>query len=377
MSASRFAASFAALPDPRLGRNRQHLLLEMLVIAFCAVVCGAEGWEAIERFGLAKRTFLQERLGLTLPGGIPSDDTFRRVFSRLDPQAFGDCFRAWTQTLRGAAKKGVLALDGKALRHSFDTAAGQSPLHLVSAWAAASRLVLGQVAVADKSNEITAVPALLALLDLEGCLVTADAMSCQKTIAAQIIAQGGDYVLALKGNHPHLAEDVALCLDRLEAARWPDRPTQRCRTLDFGHGRQEQRQCLCVTLGADDPQWGDIQAQWPGLRCLVKVERRRKQAGKTTREVAYFLSSLLAPASRLARVIRQHWQVENCLHWVLDVVWDEDACRIRRDHAPQNFAVLRHMALNQLRQEKSGQSLKGKQQRAGWDDEFLLKVLQS
>jgi predicted transposase YbfD/YdcC len=357
-------------------RNRQHLLLELLVLAFCAVLCGADGWEDIQRFGLAKQDWLKDKLGLRLPFGIPSDDTFRRVFSRLDPEAFGRCFRQWTQTFRGVTTGEVIAVDGKTLRHSFDTACQQNPLHLVSAWAVGSRLVLGQVAVDDKSNEITAVPALLALLDLGGCVVTADAMSCQKAIAKQIIEQGGDYVLALKGNHPHLCEDVALCLSRLEAMPWPSRPVEQARQSDFGHGRTEERRCLCLPLSEQDEQWQDIQAQWPGLRSLVKVERRRKQADKAEQEVAYFLSSLPRDAARLSGIIRQHWQIENRLHWVLDVVMDEDACRIRKDHAPQNFAVLRHMALNQLRQEQSKGSIKGKQKRAGWDNDFLLKVLQ-
>ena len=377
MSSTCFVTHFADLPDPRTGHNCQHLLLEILVIAFCAVLCGADGWEDIQRFGIAKRAWLQERLGLRLPAGIPSEDTFRRVFSRLDPEAFGDCFRDWTQTFRRVTAGEVIAVDGKTLPHSFDTASQQNPLHLVSAWAVGSGLVLGQIAVDDKSNEITAVPALLALLDVRGCVVTADALSCQKAIAQQIIEQGGDYVLSLKGNHPHLCEDVALCLSRLEATPWPSRSLEKARQSDFGHGRQEERRCLCLPLAEQDEQWQDIQAQWPGLRCLVKVERRRKQAGKEEQEVAYFLASLPGDAARLSRIIRQHWQIENRLHWVLDVVMDEDACRIRKDHAPQNFAVLRHMALNQLRQDKSKGSLKGKQKRAGWDNDFLFQILQS
>jgi len=377
MSSACFVTHFANLPDPRTGHNCQHLLLEMLVIAFCAVVCGAEGWEDIKRFGVAKQDWLQARLGLRLPAGIPSEDTFRRLFARLDPEAFGTCFRQWTDTFRQNVAGEVIALDGKTLRHSFDTTCQQNPLHLVSAWAVASGLVLGQVAVDDKSNEITAVPALLSLLDLRGCVVTTDAMSCQKAIATQIVGQGGDYVLALKGNHPHLCEDVALCLSRLEATPWPSRPVEKARQSDFGHGREEERRCLCLPLAEPDEQWQDIQAQWPGLRTLVKVERWRKLADKEAQEVAYFLSSLPGDAARLSRIIRQHWQIENRLHWVLDVVMDEDACRIRKDHAPQNFAVLRHMALNQLRQEPSKGSLKGKQKRAGWDNDFLLLVLQS
>lgn len=377
MSSPSFVSYFASLPDPRTGVNKQHLLLEILVIAFCGVLCGAEGWEDLEDFGQSKQVWLQEQLGLRLPAGIPSEDTFRRVFSRLDPEAFAACFRDWVQALSPSVAGEVIAVDGKTLRHSFDTACQQNPLHLVSAWAVQRGVVLGQQAVNEKSNEITAVPALLGLLDLRGCVVTADAMSCQKAIASQIVEQQGDYVLALKDNHPHLSQDVALCLHRLEAMPWPTRPLEKTGQTDFGHGRQEERECLCLFLQDNDPDWHDVQAQWPGLRGLVKVKRRRKQAGNEEQETAYYLTSLAANPPRLQQIIRQHWQIENRLHWVLDVVMDEDASRIRKDHGPQNFAALRHMALNQLRQDKSKASLKRKIKRAAWDNDFLANILQS
>jgi predicted transposase YbfD/YdcC len=208
-------------------------------------------------------------------------------------------------------------------------------------------------------------------------VVTADALNCQKAIAAQIVAGGGDYVLALKDNHPHLSEDVHACLTRLEAARFPDRVLCRDTATDYGHGRVETRVCTCLFLEENDPNWQDIQAQWSGLRALVKVERRVQRQEKSQREVAYFLSSLSEDAARLAHSIRSHWHIENRLHWVLDVVFDEDACRVRRDHGAQNLAVLRHLALNQLRRETSKNSLKGKQQMAGWDEEFLFRVLKA
>jgi len=370
-----FVAHFADLPDPRIERTKRHLLLDILVIAFCAVLCGAEGWEEIERFGRAKREWFQHRLGLSLANGIPSDDTFRRVFARLDTQAFSACFRAWVATLRALTDGEVIALDGKTLRHSFDSACGQKPLHLVSAFACENQLVLGSVPVADKSNEITAAPALLALPDLRGGIVTADALHCQKALAAQIKAQGGEYVLALKDNHPHLQEDVAACFAYQQAQRLPERVLDTHEQIDYGHGRQERRRCVCLPLDPTDRDWQDAQQQWAGLRCLVAIERERQIGAKVSRETHYFLASLPLCARQMARVLRQHWHIENRLHYILDVVFDEDACRIRADNAPANFALLRHTALNLLRQEKSPMSLKAKQKQAGWDNDFLLRVL--
>ncbi|GDX40315.1 ISAs1 family transposase [Armatimonadota bacterium] len=372
-----FVTHFTDLPDPRVERNRRHSLLEILILAFCAVLCGAEGWEDIERFSLSKESWFREHLGLSLLGGIPSDDTFRRVFSRLDTEVFARCFRCWVETLHTLLPGEVIALDGKTLRHSFDKASERNPLHMVSAYATQSGLVIGQIAVEEKSNEITAVPALLSLLDIRGSVITTDAMSCQKATAQQIVEQGGDYVLALKGNHPHLSEDVALCLSRLGAARFPERPLHKSKQEDYGHGRQERRACLCLPLEENDPQWGDIQQQWAGLRCLVKVSRRRIVNKKVQRETSYYLSSLPADATRLNAIVRSHWGIENSLHYVLDVSFEEDNSRIRKDNAPQNFATLRHMAINQLKQEKSETSIKAKRKMAGWDNQVLLKILLS
>lgn len=376
MSVVSFAAHFADLPDPRIARKRRHDLLDIVVLALCAVLCGAEGWDDIERFGLAKENWFRERLGLSLPSGIPSDDTFRRVFSRLDTDAFAACFRRFVETLREVTGGEVIALDGKTLRHSFDTALEQKPLHLVSAWACRNRLVLGQRAVSEKSNEITAVPELLALLDIDGCVITADAMSCQKAIAAQIIEQKGDYVLSLKDNHPHLAEDVAACFANPQSGR----KFAGASTRDWGHGRTEIRRVCCLFLEETDPDWFDIQQQWTGLRCLVEVERERRIGDKVSVEPHYFLSSLsrkTASAARLGRIVRQHWQIENGLHWILDVAFDEDACRIRRDNAPANWAILRHTALNLLRKHPGKMGVKAKQKKAGWDERFLLEVIVS
>ncbi len=371
-----FLAHFACLPDPRIERTKRHQLLDILVISICALICGAEGWEDIEDFGLAKHDWLRERLGLSLENGIPSDDTFRRVFARLDPVSFGTCFRAWVQTLRTLTKGEVIALDGKTLRHSFDSALGQEAIHMVSAWASANNLVLGSVKVSDKSNEITAIPKLLQLIDIAGCIVTIDAMGCQKEIARQIKAQGGEYVLALKGNHPHLAEDVEQFFAHAQAHRFEDLCVSVHESLDKEHGRFETRRCHQITLAPDDPAWQDAQQQWVGLSSFVRMERTRKIGEKLTHETHYYLSSLAGKASKVARAIRAHWGIENGLHYVLDVSLDEDACRIRKDNAPQNLALLRHIVLNLLKKEMtSKRGVKAKQKRAGWDDQFLLRVL--
>lgn len=366
---------FANLPDPRVQRGRNHLLLDILTIALSAVISGAEGWEDMEAFGRAKRDWLQEQFGLELPYGVPSHDTFRRLFTRLDPEAFEQGFRNWTQTLKTRTQGEVIALDGKVLRHSFDTAFGQTALHLVSAWACENRLVLGAVPTQDKSNEITAFPRLLRLLDIAGCIVTIDAMGCQKAIARQIIEQGGDYVLALKDNQPTLAEDVERFFVQAQAQQFADWSYDFYQTLDKDHGRMETRRCHLVRLETSDVYWGDVQQGWVGLHSLVFVESERQMGEKTTCERRYFLSSLSGSAKRVLRAVRHHWGIENRLHHVLDVSLNEDACRIRRDHAAENFATLRHLALNLLRQEKTSlRGIKARQKQAGWDDNYLLKV---
>ena len=293
------AEHFVDLPDCRVERARRHALLDILVIALCAVICGADTFVDIARFGRAKQGWLQEWLGLELPHGVPSHDTFGRVFAKLDPDAFGQCFRAWTQTLHAQAAGQVIALDGKMLRHSFEAASGKAALSMVSAWAGANGLVLGQVKVEDKSNEITALPVLLRMLDLSGAVVTVDAMGCQKAIAAQVREQKADYVLALKDNHPRLHEEVR----RLFA--WGDGAGKADLACDFweshadDHGRQEVRRCW-VTGQVHWLDETEEPAVWEGLRSVAKVESQRTVGGKTTTECRYFLSSLPAfqPACR-------------------------------------------------------------------------------
>jgi predicted transposase YbfD/YdcC len=389
---------FADLPDPRVERTRLHALSDILVIAICAVLCGAEGWDDIAEFSEAKRDWLEERL--TLEHGLPCADTYRRVFARLQPDAFAAGFLRWVQALQEQTKgqvkeqtkgqvkeqtkgqvkeqtKGqVIAVDGKTLRHSFDAASGQQSIHMVSAWASSSRLVLAQAKVEAKSNEITAVPALLSLLDLTGCIVTADAMSCQRAIAAQIVQQGGDYVLALKGNQENLHDDVRRFFEYAAARRFEATLHQEYLCRDNDHGRIETRRLVQVDLAHLESRWADVQQQWAGLSSLLMLQSERQIGQKTTTETRYYLCSLSGDAKKAAHAVRQHWGIENSVHWVLDVVFDEDACRIRKDHGPQNFAVLRHMALNLLPQEKTNKrGIKAKQKRAGWDNAFLTKLL--
>jgi len=369
-------AHFARLTDPRVERTRVHRLGELVTIALCAVLCGADDWVAVETFGRAKEAWL--RTFLTLPGGIPSHDTFGRVFARLDPAEFQRCFIAWVQAVLGAAAGQVVAVDGKTLRRSADRTRGRDALHLVSAWATASGLVLGQEATAAKSNEITAIPRLLQLLVLEGCVVTIDAMGCQTAIAAQLQAQGADYVLALKGNQPTLERTVRTAFaDRDPTGPDPWVPTEQdaAETLDKGHGRLERRRSLALSdpdlLACLDPT-----GAWPGLRSVVQVQAERRQGERRAVETRYYLSSLPPNAAVLGQAIRQHWEVENRLHWVLDVCFREDACPVRVGEGAHNLAILRQLALNLLRQERTLRgSLANKRFRAALDDTYLRRLL--
>ena len=359
----RFAAYFAGLDDPRQP-NARHDLCEILFIAFCAMLCGGQDCSDMALFGQSKRAFLSRFL--TLRHGIPSHDTFSRVFRLLDPAQFQACFQRFMEQFAAAAQ-GVIAIDGKTLRRSFDHASGQSPLHLVSAWASGSRLVLAQVATDQKSNEITAVPKLLQMLSLKGSIVTADALNCQRVIAQQVVAQDGDYVLSLKGNQGTLHADVKLFLD--DPAHEP--ALTRSREIDADHGRIETREAfVCRDIG-----WLQEQHRWPGLAAIGKVSRQREINGTISQETAYYLlSSVLSPA-RFGEVVRAHWGIENSLHWVLDVTMNEDQNRSRLDHAPQNLALLRRWALNACKLDASNGSMKGKLKRAGWNDEFLVHLL--
>lgn len=362
----RFRACFGDLVDPRPGSNAQrHDLLEILLIALAATLCGAEGCVDMALFGPAKEPFL--RRFLRLEGGIPSHDTFSRIFRLLDPDAFEASFgrfvAAFARQVGGGA---IVAVDGKTARRSFDRQRRRRPLHLVSAWAVEQRLVLGQQKVAGDSNEIEALPELLALLALDGQIVTADAMHCQKATAHAILERGGAYVLALKGNQPALYEDVRLWLDD------PATPLDgTCQTVDGDHGRIETRRAIV----AHDVAWLAERHAFPGLAAVAKVSATREIDGKATTASRYYLLSTKLGAARLAEIVRAHWQIENRLHWVLDVVMGEDGSRARKDHAPENLARLRRFALNLLRANPEAGSTRGKIKRAAWDDAFLLQIL--
>ena len=367
---------FAALPDPRVERCRVHGLVEIVTIALCGVLCGADDWVAIEAFGQEKEGWL--RTFLALPGGIPSHDTFGRVFARLDPDEFRACFLAWVRSVVGEVGEQVVAVDGKTVRGSHDRRAGKAALHLVSAWATESGLVLGQVATDAKSNEITAIPALPRLLDLEGATVTIDAMGCQTAIAAQLVAQGADYVLALKDNHPALRERVRLAFADARDAVGTTLPLADLAPAvahDRAHGRVAGRRCLAI----GDPAYlayVDPDGRWPNLRSVVLIESTRRAGAAVATEARHYLSSLPPDAALLARTIRGHWGIENRLHWVLDVAFREDHCRVRDGHAPENLAILRHFALNLLRHDRSVRGgVTTKRLRAALNHRYLRSLL--
>lgn len=364
---------FASLEDPRIERTKRHALFDILVIAICAVICGADDWVEVELFGNAKRTWLQTFL--ELPNGIPSHDTFGRVFARLNAEQFQQCFLAWVQAVSAVTRGQVIAIDGKVLRGSCDRLRGKAGIDMVSAWATANHLVLGQVKVDDKSNEITAIPQLLQVLEIAGCIVTIDALGCQTAIAQAIVARDADYVLAVKQNQGHLFEDITGLFEAAHEVNFKDVPYDYHKTTDKAHGRLEIRECWTI---ADATLVNYLRhcADWPRLRTLVKVVAERRVNGETTREARYFISSLEGDAQRLLKAVRSHWGIENALHWVLDIGFDEDHQRVRKDNGPANFAVLRHIALNLLKQEKTVKAgIKAKRLKAGWDEPYLLKVL--
>lgn len=369
---------FAALPDPRVERTKRHQLLDIIAIAVCAVICGADNWVEIAEFGRAKEAWLRQFLGL--PNGIPCHDTFGRVFAKLDPKAFERCFLAWVQDVIGAPGEQIVAVDGKTSRRTHARSKGKAALHLVSAWATASHLVLGQVATDAKSNEIMAIPLLLESLDLEGATVTIDAMGCQTAIAEQLIGQGADYVLALKGNQETIAEAVADSFALAPATAFVDLAAgthATWRTVEKDHGRIEVRQSWTIS----DPEilaYVDPIGAWAGLRSIGMVEAERRISEKASVETRFYLSSYAAAptAERFARAVRRHWGIENELHWVLDIAFREDETRTHAGHSAENFAVLRHIALNLLRQERTARvGIKAKRLKAGWDESYLQTIL--
>jgi predicted transposase YbfD/YdcC len=363
---------FSEIEDPRSQRTRAHLLIDILIIGILSVIAGGKGWEDMENYGLSKYDWLGEFLAL--PNGIPCPDTFRRVFERIDPKVFEHCFQRWVQSIVETVGTQVIPIDGKTLKGSYDRELHKSALHLVTAWASEHRLVLGQVKVADKSNEITAIPALLELLDLSGCIITIDAMGTQTAIATQIYNAKADYILALKANHPTLHGQVKTWFEQAIADQFEGITVSYDERVEKGHHRTEKRSIWSVPVSQLPPLHN--QDDWTGLQTVVMVVRVRHLWNKTTREVQFYLTSLESDACKLGQAIRLHWSVENGLHWTMDVTFDEDACRIRTGHAPQNLALLRRIVLNGLNREQSlKRSNRQKSNRAAMDNNYMLTIL--
>lgn len=370
MTDSSIAHHFATIEDHRRDQGKLHRLSDILTIAICAVVGGAEGWDDIAAFAQAKQAWFEQRL--KLKHGTPSSDTIRRVIARIDPAAFERCFLSWVATVTEKIDGEVIAIDGKTFRGCYDKDDPKATLHTVSAWANTQRLVLAQRKVDSKSNEITAIPALLEVLDVAGCIVTLDAMGTQAAIARQLQEQQADYVLALKANQGGLYEEVQGYFADGARRAFDGMPVTHAETLDLNHGRKEIRR----VWASSDVSWLGNEARWPGLSSIIVVESERHARGTPTLERRYFISSLQAQAGSLLAIIRSHWMIENGVHWILDVVFGEDASRIRRDHGAANFGVLRRLALNMLRRNQSKKhSLRMKRKRAGWDNDYLAEVI--
>lgn len=368
-----FLSHFSGVIDPRQNtHNKRHLLSDILVLTILAVLCGAQTWTGVEEFGEAKEEWL--KTFLKLPHGIPSHDTLGDLYSRLSPVQLQEGFLSWIQSIVHVGSGDIIPIDGKTLRRSYDSAGSRGAIHMVSAWSSRNGVVLGQLKTEEKSNEITAIPELLGMLDIKGSIVTIDAMGCQKDIAKKIIEQEGDYVLALKGNQSSLYVDVSLYMDSIIDEKLKKIPLETCTTLDKGHGRIEERQ-YWITESID---WLPQKKLWAGLNSIGVVESTRHIGDKITTERRYYISSLPMNAKRFAEAVRTHWQVENQLHWCLDVSFNEDQCRVRKDHAPENFSVIRHIALNMLKMEKTSKvGLTIKQSKAGWDNRYLTKILEA
>ena len=364
---------FAELDDPRVERTRRHKLVDILAIAICATICGADSWVHIELFGRSKLAWFQTFL--ELPHGIPSHDTFGDVFARLDPVQLQNCFISWTQAIAELLPGEVVAIDGKTARRSYDRSGKKAAIHMVSAWATQQSLSLGQVKTDEKSNEITAIPRLLEMLDLHGCIVTIDAMGCQREIAQQITQGGGDYVLAVKANQGQLHESIQDLFDGAEALGFDGMPYDHIETVDKGHGRVERRECWVIT-DPDCLDYLDPQGQWPQLKAAIRVVGHRQTHEGGITQPRYYISSLAASAEQLLAAIRSHWSIENSLHWTLDATFREDQCRVRKDNGPQNINTLRQIGHNLLKNEKTLKvGIQGKRLNAGWDEDYLLTVL--
>ncbi len=362
---------FSDLKDPRVERTKLHKLIDFIPITICAVISGADTWGDIELYGSTKYKWLKKFL--ELPNGIPSHDTFARVFARLEPEQLQQCFLKWIQSISQITFGEIVAIDGKTLRHSYDKSSNKRAIHMVSAWATANQLVLGQVKVDDKSNEITAIPELLKVLSLSGCIVTIDAEGCQKKIVKQIVEQDADYVITLKKNQGNLYSRVENLFTKYSSNRFDGTQTDYYQS-ESAHGREERRYYQMLT---NIPEELAPEGAWANFNSIGLVDYLREEKdGETSKERRYYISSLTNNAELLAKAIRKHWGIENQLHWVLDLQFNEDDSRIRKDNAPENLAIIRQIALNLLKQEKTAKNgVKNKRKRAGWDNDYLLKVL--
>ena len=364
---------FSELEDPRIDRTKRHNLTDIIAIAICAVVCGADSWVDMEVFGNSRKEWLSGFL--ELPNGVPSHDTFGRVFSMLDAERFQGCFVKWVRSVSEMTEGEIVAIDGKSVRRSHDRRAGRSAIHLVNAWASANRLVLGQIRVDDKSNEITAIPKLLRMLELSGCIVTIDAMGCQKEIAETITERGADYALALKRNQSQLHDDVAEMFEYGRQTDFADMDSDWFETVEKGHGRVETRRCTTVS-SPEFIVYLNERERWSNLSSVAMVESERDICGNVSSQTRYYISSLPGDAERLLEAVRGHWEVENSVHWVLDVSFGEDDSRVRKGNGAENLAALRRMALNMLKRENTLRvGIAAKRKKAGWDTQYLLKVL--
>lgn len=367
------AKHFGKVKDPRKERTKRHKLLDIILIAICGVICGADSWVDIEVFGKSKKDWL--KTFLVLPNGVPSHDTFGRVFAAINPEEFEKSFMEWVQAINELTQGQVIAIDGKQLRGSHESENGKNAIYMVSAWAVENQLVLGQRKVDEKSNEITAIPKLLKLIEIAGCIVTIDAIGTQTKITKTIIERDGDYLLAVKENQGHLYEDIHDLFEEDQLYNFEDAPYSYAKTVNKDHGRIEIRQCWSIS----DPEYLATirdRERWHGLKSVVMIMSERHIGEKTEQQTSYFITSLESVAEKILKVKRSHWSIENRLHWVLDIAFNEDHSRVRKDNAPQNFAVLRHTALNLLKQEKTAKGgIKAKRLQCGWDTDYLLKVL--